>query len=397
MATAGLLERKDAVKLSWNGIVIGLMAACFATQTTRAADTDTARWTPEQAKTWYAQQRWLVGSNFVPKSAINELEMWQADTFDLAEIDKELGWAQSIGMNTMRVFLHDLLWKQDAEGFKKRIDAFLNVCQKHKIKPLLVLFDSCWDPNPKLGKQHDPRPGVHNSGWVKSPGDQELQDPAEVPHFEAYTKGIVGAFANDDRILGWDVWNEPDNSGGGKYDHLNVQKRIEIIGKLLPQVFAWARSVHPTQPLTSGPWHDESWAPGATLNAVEQAQLDNSDVLTFHSYDPPAKFESHIKQLQPYGRPMICTEYMARPMGSTFGDILPIARKYDVGMINWGFVQGRSQTNMPWDSWDHPYVKAPPKVWFHDIFYPNGKPYRQEEVDLIKKMTSEAAAEFKKP
>jgi hypothetical protein len=83
---------------------------------TTSAGTQTERWPEQKANAWYAQQPWLVGSNYIPKSAINQLEMWQEETFDPIEIDKELTWAEAMGMNTMRVFLHDLLWKQDAAG-----------------------------------------------------------------------------------------------------------------------------------------------------------------------------------------------------------------------------------------------------------------------------------------
>lgn len=163
------------------------------------------RWSEQQARAWYASQPWLVGSNYIPANAINQLEMWQAETFDAATIDKEFGWAEGLGMNTMRVFLHDLLWKQNAEGFKKRLDQFMRIAEKHKIRPMLVLFDSVWDPNPQLGKQREPRPGVHNSGWLQSPGAKALQDASQYPGLEAYVKGVVGAFAKDSRILAWDV------------------------------------------------------------------------------------------------------------------------------------------------------------------------------------------------
>src|ERR1044071_1964900 len=153
------------------------------------------KWTAQQANDWYKKQPWYVGCNYVPFNAINELEMWQAETFDIKRIDQELQWAEDLGLNTMRVFLHDLLWKQDPEGFKKRIDQFLAVCEKHHIKPMLVLFDSVWDPDPKLGKQREPKPGVHNSGWMQSPGAAALSDEKEWPRLEAYVKGVVGAFA----------------------------------------------------------------------------------------------------------------------------------------------------------------------------------------------------------
>ncbi|HLH04872.1 MAG TPA: cellulase family glycosylhydrolase [Bryobacteraceae bacterium] len=344
------------------------------------------RWTPEQANSWYAKQPWLIGSNYLPAYASNELEMWQAETFDPKRIDLELGWAQNLGMTTMRVFLHDLLWKQDPDGFKKRIDTFLSICQKHHIRPLFVLFDSCWDPDPKLGPQPAPRPGIHNSRWVQSPGAKALDDPGEYPRLEAYVKGVVGAFASDDRVLGWDIWNEPDNHNNSSYGPQDPKDKTERVLKLLPQAFAWARAANPSQPLTSGVWHDVPAAPGAEIPPMAKEQLDLSDIVSFHNYDPPAKFDSEVVWLDRYHRPVICTEYMARPQGSTFQGILPVAKKDHVGAINWGFVAGKSQTYLPWDSWQHPYTDRQPPVWFHDIFRENGTPYRPAEVQFIKQI-----------
>jgi len=351
----------------------------------------TNRWTEKQAADWYAKQPWLVGSNYIPANAINELEMWQADTFDPKRIDLELGWAEAIGLNTMRVFLHDLPWQQDAAGFQKRIDTFLQIAAKHRIKPLFVLFDSCWDPEPHLGKQHAPKPGVHNSGWVQSPGAKALQDASQYPRLEAYVKGVVAAFAKDDRILGWDVWNEPDNGNGGSYKDLEPKNKNELVVALLPKAFAWARSAHPTQPLTSGVWKDD-WSVPEKLGPGAKIQIETSDVISFHSYDKPEVFEKRILSLQQYHRPLICTEYMARGNGSTFQGSLPIAKKYNVGAINWGLVAGKTQTYLPWDSWEHPYTDREPAVWFHEIFRTDGKPYSAEETELIKRLTSRAGA-----
>jgi hypothetical protein len=347
------------------------------------------RWTTGAANTWYAHEPWLVGSNYIPSYAANELEMWQAATFNPKRIDTELGWAQGLGMTTMRVFLHDLLWQQDSEGFKQRLDTFLRICHKHHIKPLLVLFDSCWDPNPRLGPQPDPTPGVHNSRWVQSPGAAALQDPSQYPRLEAYVKGVVGAFAHDERVLGWDIWNEPDNTNDSSYGKLEPKNKVQLVLALLPQAFSWARDAQPQQPLTSGVWHGD-WSDPAQLEPMAKEQLELSDITSFHNYSVPNNFETHVKWLQQYGRPIVCTEYMARGEKSTFQGILPIAKKYNVAAINWGFVQGKTQTYLPWDSWQHPYVYSPPTVWFHDIFYPSGKPYRPDEVAFIRKMTGKS-------
>jgi hypothetical protein len=343
------------------------------------------KWSEQKANDWYSRQPWLVGSNYVPATAINELEMWQADTFDPRRIDMELGWAAGLGMNTMRVFLHDLLWKQDPEGFKRRLNTFLSIAARHRIRPMLVLFDSVWDPNPQLGKQRAPRPGVHNSGWMQSPGARALQDTAEHARLEAYVKGVVGAFARDERILAWDIWNEPDNMNPGSYDKLEPQNKVELVLALLPKAFAWAREAGPQQPLTSGIWKGD-WSTPEKMTEMDRLQIDLSDVVTFHNYDSPTEFERRINFLKRYRRPLICTEYMARGNGSFFMGALPVAKVHNVGMINWGLVQGKAQTHLPWDSWQRPYTDREPSIWFHEVFRTDGTPYIPEEAEYIKRM-----------
>jgi hypothetical protein len=368
--------------------LVFLMAIlAFACTCARTSSARTLRWTEQKANAWYAQQPWLVGSNYIPRSAINELEMWQEATFNPEQIDQELGWAESLGMNTMRVFLHDLLWQQDADGFKKRIDQFLTIAAKHHIRPLFVLFDSCWDPLPHLGPQHPPIPGVHNSGWVQSPGAVALGDPRQYPRLKTYVEGVVGAFAKDDRILGWDIWNEPGAGNMGSYAKQELKDKTARVLVLLPQAFEWAREANPTQPLTSGVCCVDQAPDASKLGKIEQIQLRESDVVTFHNYTWLEYFRREIGWLKKYNRPVICTEFMARSVGSTFDTILPIAKEEKVGAINWGFVVGKTQTNLPWESWEHPYIQNQPPVWFHEVLHPDGKPYRQAEADLIRQLT----------
>ena len=342
------------------------------------------QWTRAQANQWYAGQPWLVGANYTPATAINQLEMWQAETFDPATIDKELGWAAGIGMNTMRVYLHNLLWENDPEGLKRRMDQFLAIAAKHKIKPMFVLFDSCWDPDPVAGPQRPPIPGVHNSGWVQAPGNMRLKDAKQYDKLEGYVKDVIGHFAGDTRVLAWDLWNEPNNGGGGNY--MPTEEKNRYVGLLLPRVFAWARSVDPTQPLTSGVWIGDHWDNLAKVDGIEKTQITQSDVISFHDYNWPEQFEKRARQMLSYGRPVLCTEYMARGNGSTFDGSLPIGKRLNIGMINWGLVDGKTQTRLPWDSWKKPYTYDEPPIWFHEVFRADGKPYRQTETDLIKQL-----------
>jgi hypothetical protein len=376
-----MFHRSASSRLLLCFIVLGWCAQSTAAQN--------VRWTEDQAQVWYSKQPWLVGANYIPSDAINQLEMWQAASFNAAEIDRELGWAQSIGMNTMRVFMHDLLWEQDADGYKQRIDLFLSIASRHGIKPIFVVFDSCWDPFPVLGPQHRPTPGVHNSGWVQSPGERALEDPNQVPRLSAYVHGLIAAFASDPRILAWDLWNEPDNSNAIAYGSVEAKDKTALVEKLLPKVFAWARDVHPVQPLTSGVWTGD-WSSLDLMTPLARIQVEQSDIITFHNYGWPEEFEKRIKELQRFHRPIICTEYMARGAGSLFETILPIAKKYNVGAINWGLVAGKTQTYLPWDSWQRPYVTTSSPVWFHDIFYADGKLYRAYEGELIRRLTSKS-------
>ncbi|WP_416445753.1 1,4-beta-xylanase [Leeuwenhoekiella sp. A16] len=344
-------------------------------------------WTKEKANEWYKEQPWLVGSNFNPSTAINQLEMWQEATFDTITIEKELAWAEDIGMNTMRVYLHDLLHKNDAPGLYKRMDKYLEIADNHGIKTLFVLFDSCWDPFPQAGVQRDPKPHVHNSGWVQSPGQEVLKDSSQYDRLEKYVKETVGEFKNDKRILGWDIWNEPDNMTGPSYEDVEIANKAELVMPLLKNAFGWARSVNPDQPLTSGVWTGD-WSDPENMKPMHKMQIEQSDIITFHNYNTPDDFEKNIKELQRYGKPILCTEYMARPNGSTFEGFLPVAKKHNVGMFNWGFVDGKTQTKYPWDSWTKTYT-AEPEVWFHEVFRKNGEPYKKEETQLISKLTSE--------
>jgi len=140
---------------------------------------DSNRWTPEQANSWYESQPWFFGGNFIPSTAVNVIDMWQ--TFDVTTIERELKWASEINMNIMRVFIHVLFYQQDAEDFFKKLDGFLTITNQFNIKIMFVLFDECWLPNPKLGPQPDPIPGVHNSQWVRCPGQAWVLDKTKWP------------------------------------------------------------------------------------------------------------------------------------------------------------------------------------------------------------------------
>lgn len=348
----------------------------------------TRRWTTEAAQAWFDELPWLVGCNFTPSYAINQLEMWQADGFDLDHIDRELQLAASIGMNAARVYLHDLLWVQDAAGFLDRIDAFLAVADRNGIRTMLVLFDSCWDPEPSLGPQRAPKAGVHNSGWVQSPGMPTLCDVSQHDRLEHYVRGVVSRFAADPRVLAWDIWNEPDNGPEvALCDPAQLVAKARLVVPLLTAAFAWARESGATQPLTSGIWLGD-WSAPNLLSQIQTAQTSLSDVTSFHNYGTAEDFVTRVKWLRALGRPILCTEFMARPAGSTFQAILPPAKEERVGAFCWGLVRGKTQTHLPWQGWDGAIPGTPAETWFHDIFDEGGVPHDPAEVEFLKMLSA---------
>ncbi len=343
------------------------------------------RWSAEKAEQWSEKQPWLVGCNYTPRSAINQLEMWQAETFDPETIDEELGWAEDLGFTSIRVFLHHLPWEEDSAGFCRRLDRFLEIAAAHKIGVMFVLFDGVWDPFPKLGKQRSPQPGLHNSGWVQSPGVEILKHPDRHDELRGYVVGIVSRYRNDRRVQIWDLFNEPDNRNDNSYGWHEPKNKAELALRLLQKTFAWLREADVQQPLTAGIWRGD-WSSHDTLTDIGRYMIEQSDIISFHSYANLAETKRRAGLLKRYGRPLLCTEYMARPIGSTFDPHLKYFRENKIGAYNWGFVNGKTQTIYPWDSWQKPYTSEPP-VWFHDIFRADGTPYRPREVESIKQTT----------
>jgi hypothetical protein len=346
-----------------------LIFAVFFVSTCFGADTGIGQpMSKEQVNAWYAKVGWPVGCNFTPSTAINQLEMWQKETYDPNTIDRELGWAEEIGFNTVRVYLHYLVWQENPDEFKGRVDDFLNICQKHKIRVIFVLFDDCWNGDAKLGKQPEPKPGVHNSGWVQCPRFGEVSNESMHPVFEKFVDDLLRFFGKDKRVLMWDLYNEPGAS-----------HKPQVIFPFLKKVVGWARNAGPIQPMTIGVW---KWDPN--FSALNEFQLANSDVISFHNYSGLEVMKKDIDKFKSYGRPVICTEYIARGAGSRFQTHLPLLKSQNVGAVNWGLVYGKTQTIFPWGS---PLNAPEPNIWHHDIFRKDGSPFDVNEIELIKKLT----------
>jgi hypothetical protein len=342
-------------------LIAAIAASLFLSAAARADDA-IGRWPASRAWQWYEKLPWLAGCNFLPSTAVNDVEMWQAETFDPKTIDRELGWAQDLGFNTVRVFINFVVWKADAEGLKKRVERFLAIADRHGIKTLVILLDDCFKQNPHVGKQDAPIPGVHNSQWVASPGNRLLKDAGTWGELERYVKGMVGAFAGDRRVLAWELYNEPTQSL-----------------PLVEAAFGWARQARPSQPVTATVYGNAE---------MQRRILELCDVVSFHHYGPLSALKAAVARLQSQGRPLFCTEWMARKNGSRFETHLPYFKQQKIGCWNWGFVAGRTQTFFPWGSQPG---SPEPALWFHDVLRGDGTPYSDREAATIRYLTGRSS------
>ena len=365
-----------------------ILIQCQQTQTSQLNQ----RWSEERAWEWQQENGWMVGTNFNPSTSINQLEFWQEDTYDPETIERELEWSAELGMNLHRVYLHNLLWDQDSLGFLKRVENYLEIADSKDIKTLFVLLDDCWHPAPKLGKQPDPIPFVHNSQWVQAPGAFILGDSLRHVEVKNYIKGVITHFADDKRVVGWDLYNEPGNGAPRQKGHneFEIKENKDIYTlSLLNKSFKWAREVNPSQPITTSVWKgsgvDKDWSKLDSLSDLSRFALSNSDVISFHTYENIEEMRLRIDQLEKFNRPILCTEYLARGQGSTFQAMLPLLKEKQISAINWGFVAGKTNTAFPWSSWDEEFDSLP-KIWHHDIYLPDKTPYDQKEIDFLKEI-----------
>jgi hypothetical protein len=348
------------------GIALIAMGLAFSGISPCAAQSDKP-WPAEKAWEWYNKQPWIVGCSFLPSTAVNNVEMWQAETFDPTTIDRELGLAEDLGFNSVRVFLNYVVWEADPDGLKERFEQFLKIADQHGLRVMPIFFDDCFKPEPKIGKQDEPEPGVHTSQWVQSPGAHRRDNKAYWPKLEQYVKDIVSTFAADRRIVIWELYNEPSRSLA-----------------LMEASFQWARAAKPTQPMTTCIYGSPD---------MKKRIPELCDIVAFHGYEGPADMEAMMKEFSAYGRPLICTEWMHRPNNNTFETLMPIFRDRKIGCYNWGLVAGRTQTYLHFKS---RRGDPPPAVWQHDIFRSDGTPYSADEVALIKQLTGRTKASSEK-
>ncbi|MEI7900372.1 MAG: cellulase family glycosylhydrolase [bacterium] len=319
--------------------ILAMMAAAWAGLCGNAAEN-------ASAKDDYA---WMRGANYVPSYAKNDVALWL--DFDSEVIGRELGYAERLKLNTVRVFLSVQAYERNPPLFLERFEQFLTLCAKHKIQMMPVLFDSCFDPQEvDLAEYRD-------KNWIPSPGCQRLGEK-DWPAMETYTAAIVGKHKQDPRIVLWDVMNEPESTG----EFGKPEGKARIVG-FVRRAIARVRQEGPVQPLGVG------WAFSRNISL----SADITDVLILHNYANPQGLGEDIRRIRELGKslnkPAIINEWVGRPQ-QRIEEAMPVVAKEKIGWVFWELMLGKTQFTQG----RRPY---------QGHIYPDGTCYSAKEVAAI--------------
>jgi hypothetical protein len=297
---------------------------------------------------YQADWRWVKGAVFVPTSAVNEAQQW--DEYDPVINDRELHYAAIYGLNCVRVYLHYDIYLKKKAALLADIEDFLTRAGKYGIKTEFVFFDDCWNqPDPgMLAPDYQypaPIPGVHNSRWLVSPGEQVRRHYAENrEHLKAYVQDIVNAHKHDPRIAFWETYNEPNHSAETR--------------RLLQDAYAWVHETGTTIPVTA--------------TGREFAGEPYSDFGSWHEYGG-YRYTGATN--------LLCTECMNRE-GQTIPGVVEHF-KDQTGFIFWEFGIGRDNCRFAWkNDRTHPRPDETPTP-FHGVVYPDGHPWSVDDVKAL--------------
>ena len=361
------------------------------------------KWSEEKVWKWYNQRPWIRGCNFMSSDCANRADQWQEYGFEerFETTKRELKLVKETGFNSIRIIPEFIVWLKEHNGFMERFERYIEEAHKNGISCMVVLGNDCMPPKEEalkrmnLGEQHVDW-GYHGGrkvsqhGVINGAGYSLLDEPEYAEKYYEFVREIVTKYKDDERIIIWDVFNEPGNSNRKSMSLPHMMKFFEII-----------RNIDPIQPLTVGIWSQ-------TINFdnlldIEKIGLENSDIITYHNYN---NYENNIEEmhlLKKLGRPVINTEWLARCCKNTVEEMFPLYFLEKIGCYCWGFVAGKYQTYEPHNSvwynykdnpdaylnWDFDFSK-----WFHDLYRPSLNPYVPKEIYLIKKFSALADKDF---
>ena len=350
------------------------------------------QWSAEKANRWYGKLPWLRGCNFIGSDCANRFDMWQSYRAreKLRTAERELALCRELGFNTVRLWIIFEAWLNEPEFFMEMLERYLTICAENGLSVMLCLANEEDLPQGEFGEfecrrvgEQDYALGYHQGRFPEPPETAArlkwhyAQSPELAPAFWQMIREIVTRYAEDERILCWNVYNEPGNALG------------EACVPILERMFQEVRSCDPIQPLTADVWRgmgDDDWPE----HREEAVALQNSDIISFHNYEPFPAFCRAVDRFRTLGRPLFCTEWLHRICRNEVRDTYPLMYLANIANYCWGFVVGKTQTNEPWEmiweQYEDPHIHTDYDFtkWQHDLFRPNLRPYDPRETELIR-------------
>ncbi len=353
------------------------------------------RWTRERAWEWYNSRPWIRGCNFMPSDCANRIDMWQEYGFEehFSTADRELSWAEELGFNSMRIILEFDVWDMEHDAFMAHLERYLDLLDRHGMNAMLVLGNDCSVPKAfwkraTMGEQHYDN-GYHGGKKVSPHGAlgelsyHTIDVPELRERYDGFVREIITKYARDERVLVWNLWNEPGNNRG------------DLSLSYLEHVFEIAREIDPVQPLCADCFCD-FYSEGSVIG---ERAYELSDIISYHNYNDFNDNIAILERMRLEDRPMLNTEWLHRIQKNRVEEMYPLMYLEKIAAYNWGFVAGKYQTYEPWNGvWEKLEAGADLDVtlWQHDLLRPSGRPYDPREIKLIKEYNKRADERFAK-
>ncbi|MBQ9511518.1 MAG: cellulase family glycosylhydrolase [Clostridia bacterium] len=348
------------------------------------------KWTESEAWAWQEKVGWLRGCNFIGSDCAGRVDMWQSYKNDehMKTAERELALCRDTGFNTVRIIIEFDVWLQEHDSFMRIFEKYIELCAKYDLMVMVVLANEAqlcrgdrYVPK-RLGEQAYAL-GYHQGRLPITPEQKALVPYHELERDETrdkyveMVKEIVGKYRDDNRIICWNVFNEPGITVG-------EERSLPLIRLMFDTV----RALDPVQPLASDVWW---WGNPDSIRPFDKLSLELSDVISWHCYKPFEQFVVDYERLTHFNRPILLTEWLHRINRQKVRDVYPLLYLEKINCWCWGFVAGKTQTYEPWDSLWEQYDKTDGKVdydftcWQHDLYRPSLRPYDPEEIRLIKR------------
>ena len=192
-------------------ILLFVMLSVAVPAQSPAQPTVAGRWSEKQAADWYRQQPWLVGANYTPRAPSTSWRCGRPRPSIQTRSTRSSAGRRHRHEHDARLPARSALaaGRRGLHEAARRVPAHRREAQDQTDARAVRLRLGSVAATGQAARRRNP--ACTTLAGCRARARRRCRTRRSSPRLEAYVKGVVGAFANDPRMLAWDIWNEPDN------------------------------------------------------------------------------------------------------------------------------------------------------------------------------------------